>query len=389
MRWLLGLVVAIALAAPAAAQDTLRGVALVIGQSDYANLPDLKNPVNDSGDMTRLLTKLGFAVTQIVDGDSEALAKAAALFVEDAAEADVALLYYSGHGIEAGGQNYLVPTDGDLSTPEIAGETLLPVSQLLDELAKTVPVTILLLDACRSDAFPPGTMIQPPDGSAPVEAQETGLGELRGPTVLAQPDVSPDSLGMVIGFAASPGQPALDGAPGEANSPYAAALLKHLTAGGYSFGDVMTMVTEEVYLETKARQLPWVNSSLRRILSFGTPIVEGDVDETAIKSGRRSLLLTMASTPASNRNLVETVATQEDVPLDALYGMLDALGIDTSDPSQLRQQLEEGALRVKKMNASPEVSVDLGGEVDRLVALAGEAEAEGAFRQALEFVCAR
>jgi len=76
------------------------------------------------------------------------------------------------------------------------------------------------------------------------------------------------------------GDHALDGAPGE-NSPYAAALLKHFAAGGYAFGDVMTMVSEEVYLKTKARQLPWTNSSLRRVLSFGTPVEPQDRDAAA------------------------------------------------------------------------------------------------------------
>ena len=387
MRLLAGLLVALLLAVtPALAQDKpLRGLALVIGQSDYANLPDLRNPANDGRDMTRLLLDLGFGVTQIADGDGEALAKAVALFVDDAAMADVALVYYSGHGIEAGGQNYLVPVDGDLSTPELAGETLMPVARLLDDLAKTVPVTILLLDACRSDAFPPGTLIQAPGEAAPVEAQPAGLGELRGPTVIARPGVPENSLGMVIGFAAAPGQPALDGAPGEPNSPYAAALLKHLGAGGYSFGDVMTMVSEEVYLKTRARQLPWVNSSLRRILSFGAPLAEGDADEAAIRTGRRSLLLTMASVPQGNRSMIEAVAAQEQVPLDALFGMLEALGVDTSDPSQLQAQLEEGALRVRKLSEQPRLDVDLGADVDRLVALADTAETEGAFREALDF----
>jgi uncharacterized caspase-like protein len=227
-------------------------------------------------------------------------------------------------------------------------------------------------------------MIQPPGSDVPIEAQQAGLGELRGPAVIARPGVPAESLGMVIGFAAAPGQPALDGAPGESNSPYAAALLKHLSAGGYSFGDVMTMVSEEVYLKTKARQLPWVNSSLRRILSFGAPIVEGDADETAIKTGRRSLLLTIASLPDTNRNLVETVASQEGVPLDALYGMLEALGVDTSDPSELAAQLEDGALRAKKLIEQPKLEVDLGADVNRLVALAETAETEGAFRQALD-----
>ena len=385
MRWLLGLIITAMLALPAAAADApLRGVALVIGQSEYAHLPDLKNPANDATAMEEMLSRLGFEVTVAHDGDRAALMAGIAGFTASAAGADVALVYYSGHGIEAGGENYLVPVDGDLSTPQRAGETLLPVAPMLDALAKTVPVTILLLDACRSDAFPAGTLILPPGAADAVEARQAGLGELRGPTVLARPDVSPDSLGMVIGFAAAPGQPALDGAPGEPNSPYAAALLKHLGAGGYSFGDLMTMVSEEVYLKTRAQQLPWVNSSLRRVLSFGTPLAEGDADETAIKTGRRSLLLTMASTPASNRNLVEAVATQAGVPLDALYGMLKALGVDTSDPSQLTEQLEEGALRLKAMQDEPRPAIDLDGEVTRLVALAAEAEAEGAFGTMLD-----
>jgi uncharacterized caspase-like protein len=377
--------VLLALTAPALAQDTpLRGVALVVGQSDYAGMPALRNPASDAAAMEDLLRRLGFEVTAALDNDRAALASSVSAFQSRAAEADVALIYYSGHGIEAGGENYLVPIDADLSTPVAAGETLVPVAPILEHLARTVPVTILLLDACRSDAFPAGTMIQPPGAAAPVEAQEAGLGQLRGPTVVARPGVPEESLGMVIGFAAAPGQPALDGAPGETNSPYAAALLKHLGAGGYSFGDVMTMVTEEVYLKTRAQQLPWVNSSLRRVLSFGTPLAEGDADETAIRSGRRSLLLTIASLPDSNRSLIETVATQEGVPLDALFGMLRALGVDTSDPSQLQAQLEDGARRIQQLAERPRVDVNLGPDVDRLVALAETAETEGAFREALE-----
>ncbi|MEO6014003.1 MAG: caspase family protein [Devosia sp.] len=386
MRWLFGLLVAVVLAAsPAIAQDKpLRGVALVIGQSNYAQLPKLANPANDATAMAYLLGRLGFEVKSARDGDLARLTAEVKAFETAAADADVALVYYSGHGIEAGGENYLVPIDADLTTPAKAGATLMPVSAILDDLAKTVPVTIVLLDACRSDAFPPGTLIQPQGTSETLPVQQAGLGELRGPAPIAKPGVPADNLGMVIGFAASPGQPALDGAPGEPNSPYATALLKHLGAGGYSFGDVMTLVTEEVYLKTKAKQLPWVNSSLRRILSFGTPIIEGDVDETAIKQGRRSLLLDIAGSPDSSRNLVETVAAQEGVPMDALFGMLEALGVDTSDPSQLQAQLADAALRLKKMQQEPVTAIDLDAEAVRLASLADEAETEGAFRQTLD-----
>ncbi|TGS10879.1 caspase family protein, partial [Mesorhizobium sp. M1C.F.Ca.ET.187.01.1.1] len=91
-----------------------------------------------------------------------------------------------------------------------------------------------------------------------------GLEPVRGAKALGNPPAADASLGTVIGFAAEPGRPALDGAAGE-NSPYAAALLRHLAAmKGTEFGSVMRMVTEEVYLDTKAKQRPWVNESLRR-----------------------------------------------------------------------------------------------------------------------------
>ena len=388
MRILRGIIIVLllALATPAVAQDhPLRGVALVIGQSDYSGtLPKLTNPKNDARAMDDLLGNLGFDVTRVLDGDGRKLGREIEDFVDAAKDADVALVYYSGHGIEAGGENYLVPVDADLSTPQLAGQTLIPLSSLLDQLAKTVPVTIVLLDACRTNAFPAGTMIQPPGAPAPIPATENGLAEVRGPTPVALPNAPANNLGMVIGFAASPGQPALDGDP-DGNSPYAAALLKHLGAGGYSFGDVMTMVGEEVYLKTKARQLPWVNSSLRRVLSFGKSADDPNPDERAITDGRRKLLLSIAATPDSTRDYVQTVAASQNVPLDALYGMLKVLGVDTSDPAQLDKQLLDGAQQLKEYKDRQIPNVKSDPELVRISELADKAEGEGAMDLALRF----
>ena len=376
------------LAAPLAAHaaEAMRGVALVIGESKYEQLPALTNPSRDARDIDRLLGDLGFEVDRVLNADGEELHDAIARFEDEARDADVALIYYSGHGIEAKGQNFIAPTDTDLASPVTAGQSMIAVQPILDELAKVVPVSIVLLDACRSDPFPPGQMIVLPGDTAPTPVEGQGLAAVRGPTPVAVKTNDPDSMGSVIGFSASPGEPALDGAPGE-NSPYAAALLKHFAAGGYSFGDVMTMVTEEVYLKTKAKQLPWTNSSLRRVLTFDAPAEDdGDADQSAIKSERRKLLLSIASTPEATQKYVEQLAGQEKVPLDALYGMLNALGIKTTDNGgDLQQQLQQGAERLKDLLAQKDDAVKADPELERLSKLADEAEAEGAIALALKY----
>jgi uncharacterized caspase-like protein len=375
---------ALMLSVPAWAQD-LKGVALVIGESKYETLGELVNPNQDARDIDDLLGDLGFDVDRVLNADAEELREAIDEFIEDAADADVALVYYSGHGIEVAGQNYIVPVDATFETPAAAGEALVAVQPMLEELAKAVPVTIVLLDACRSDPFPMGTVITLPDSGETVTiSAEPGLAPVRGPTPAARPDLPPESLGTVIGFAAEPGQPALDGPAGE-NSPYAAALLKHLSAGGFSFGDVMTMVTEEVYLKTKAQQLPWTNSSLRRVLTFAAP-EESDADQSAITSERRKLLLTIAGTPAETRDYVEALAGQEDVPLDALYGMLNVLGIKMSDAGgDIEQQLQSGAEKLKELISQRSTAVKADPELQRLSALADQAETEGAIALALRY----
>src|SRR5436190_14087954 len=129
------------MASPLRADDALRGVALVIGESKYEALAPLTNPNQDARDIDDLLGDLGFEVDRVLNADADELREAIEEFIEDAEDADVALVYYSGHGIEVGGQNYIVPVDATFDTPEAAGASLVPVQAMLDELAKTVPVS--------------------------------------------------------------------------------------------------------------------------------------------------------------------------------------------------------------------------------------------------------
>lgn len=382
------LVLLVAGACAHAGEKALHGVALVIGQSDYETLGRLPNPANDARAIDRLLSDLGFEVDLVANADRRKLSRSLQRFAEDAAEADVALIYYSGHGIEAGGENFLVPVDADVSALDRAGETLVPVSSVIAGLQATVPVTIVLLDACRNSPFPAGALVRLDEGSQAVPVAGGGLSVPRGAVALGggKGGVEDKGLGTVIGFAAAPGRVALDGDPG-GNSPYATALLRHLAAPGFAFSDVMTMVAEEVYLKTDAQQQPWTNASLRRLLYFGgAGEDEGDGDESAIRGERRRLLLTIATLGDAQREQVIAKSRSGGVPMDALFAMLKAVGADIpQNPDDLGKLLEDQAVRLKGLLAERATMDSADPEIARLSTLANEAVSEGALETAIAF----
>lgn len=379
VRWAVMLIVSLLSTAALAQEKALKGVALVIGQSQYASLSPLPNPANDARSIAALLGDLGFDVETLMDADASRLASAVVKFEADAAGADVALVYYSGHGVEAGGENFLVPVDAAPAEPR----GFASATRLLERLQKTVPVAIILLDACRDNPFPPNAALVDENGR-PQPIAAAGLGATRGVTRLASDPGKPDSVGAIIGFAAEPGKVALDGEPG-GKSPYAAALLKHLAAGGFHFADIMTMVTEEVYLRSDGRQVPWTNASLRRQLYFGRAAEPKEGDETRIKSERRGLLLTIASLSLTDRAQVAAVAREESVPMDVLFASLRAAGDQARrTPDEFDRMLREQGRNVKeRLLASGATLGDP--ELARLAALADEAVREGALDAATEF----
>jgi uncharacterized caspase-like protein len=355
----------------------LRGVALVIGNGKYAHLPALANPRNDADAIDALFSDLGFDAVRRTDRDSASLRRDLDRFVEDATDADVAVLYYAGHGIEAGGENFLVPVDADTSALDAAGERLVALADILQRLRASVPVTILLLDACRDNPFPPGATLRRAPASAPLPISAGGLAETRGARAIGAAAAASDNLGMVIGFAAEPGKAALDG-NGD-NSPYATALLRHVSAmAGEEFGTVMRMVAEEVYLATSGRQRPWINESLRRLLYFGVTPEAPAGDEGDILTERRQLLLTIAALPDIDRRQVERVASQGGVPMDAVFGMLKAMGAQAPDNREdVEEILRQESDRIRKILADRRALENLDPEVERLTALADRAELEG------------
>jgi uncharacterized caspase-like protein len=366
------------------AQEKLRGVALVVGNGAYEHLPKLANPEDDAKSIETLFDDLGFDTAISTDRDLRRLTRDLDRFAEDAKDADVAILYYSGHGIEAGGENYLVPVDADMSSLDSAQDRLVPISQLIAKLQASVPLVIVMLDACRNNPFPSAAMVRisPDSPRSPVAAQ--GLAAVKGAAPLKPASGDNASVGTVMAFAADPGHAALDGTPG-GNSPYAAAILKHLsTLSGEEFGVVMRMVAEEVYLKTGGEQRPWMNESLRRLLYFGKTPTGPTGDEGDILKERRQLLLTIAALPDSDRKQVEIAAAEGGVPMDALYGMLKALGADTpKDPSALDKLLRAQTDRLKQMLAERDALKSTDPEITRLSKLANDATNQGALSTAL------
>ena len=145
---------------------------------------------------------------------------------------------------------------------------------------------------------------------------------------------------------------------------------------GTDFGTVMRMVAEEVWLKTNGRQRPWVNESLRRLLYFGEAPAVPEGPQGDLVNERRRLLITIAELPEFGRARVERIAQQNGVPMDALFGLLNAMGAEApGDPARLEEVLKQESLRIRKIledraaleSGDPEVARRERGAVEHLV----------------------
>lgn len=235
-----------------AAASTGRRVALVIGNGAYTHVKALPNPPNDARAIAKSLGDIGFAVRQGIDLDRVTMQKMTRDFLREAARAQVALVYYAGHGVQIGGRNYLVPVDAQLLAGRDITETMIDMDTILAGLDDQIRTSILILDACRNNP------LEPPVASAePNRAIEAGSG-LAAPASLGTGATL--GAGTLIAFATAPGKVALDGEG--ANSPFSAALSRHIGTPGLEVQQMLTRVRAEVVAKTSGKQVPWSNSSL-------------------------------------------------------------------------------------------------------------------------------
>ena len=247
--------VALTLAQPAAAE---RRVALVVGNSNYINVPRLPNPRNDASDMIARLKAIGFDVIPGLDLDRNGFLNTLAAFGRAAEGADVALFFYAGHGLQVNGQNYLVPTDAKVEYEAELDIALIPVPLVMQQLARGSRVNIVLLDACRDNPF--AKDLSRTLGTRSSSALGRGLSRIQ------------TASGTFIAFATQPDNVAQDGEG--RNSPFTGAFLANMEKAGLSLSDLMIEVRNEVMRQTNGKQVPWDSSSLTGRFSFK---VEGTV----------------------------------------------------------------------------------------------------------------
>ncbi len=128
-------------------------VALVFGQDKYDLIRPLENATNDAEAIEEALDKLGFEVSLETNRDLKRMRRALEDFREDAEGADVALVYFAGHGVEIAGENRLLPTDADAASVEALKQTSLPLEEVRQMVGEVGKVGLVMLDACRNDPF--------------------------------------------------------------------------------------------------------------------------------------------------------------------------------------------------------------------------------------------
>ncbi len=290
---------------------TGRRLALVTGNGDYRHVATLPNPIKDARAIGGILEAMGFEVETLLDLDTASMERAVRRFAERSRDAEIAMFYYAGHGVQVDGRNYLLPVDANITRPRDLAYEAITLDLVTEELENSgAQLTMVLLDACRDNPLEELFKRQAGTLSRSVDTAN-GLAQTQG------------AAGMLIAYATAPDTVALDGRGN--HSPFSQALLEWLDQPGIEVGRLFRRVRERVIDITGGQQVPWVEEAV-----IGEYYLNGRTSETT-------------SAPNAERLFWEHVQTIDDANerLTALqrYMLVFPDGERTEDARRMRRIL--------------------------------------------------
>jgi len=259
-----------------------RFVALVIGNKTYPDAP-LTNPANDASAVAKAFASIGYDdVSLVLDANTNAFNAALDQFSETVADADVAIIYYAGHGVQIDGKNYLVPVDVSLTSSRDVRD-LTTQKELTEEVARASQFGLVILDACRDNPFSERVAKERPRSVSTrgLAREESSIGSN---TLVAYATASDDVAADGIGL----------------NSPYTTALLNHLTNPDFDVYQLFGTVRDTVVRSTGGQQVPYHYGSTGGQRYFLHPV--GHASQSV--SQNENELTSAATTPISLGDLL-------------------------------------------------------------------------------------
>ena len=252
-----------------------RRVALIIGNSNYQNAPILPNPARDARGIADMFQKAGYEiVTTAFNVGNLDFKSTIRKFEDTVTDADIAVIYYAGYGLNIHGTNYLIPIDAKLASDRDANNETITLEQLVESVHGAKLLRVIIIDACRDSPF-----------ARIMKAERMGLGA-----------VQPNSIDTLIAYAAKPGTTADDG--GGDHSPFAAALIDNLFVPGLDIRLAFGRVRDEVLKKTGYMQEPFVYGSL------------GGGNIALVPAPNRPVVATDSEGEKSDYALVERIGTK-------------------------------------------------------------------------------
>lgn len=331
---------------PAGPAHAEKRVALVIGNAAYKETAKLANPVNDAKEIASALKASGFEVILGVDVDKREFDTKVRNFAHLTENADVAIFFYAGHGLQVAGRNYLIPVDASLQNERDLDFDAQSLDFILKqmELNRADKTSIVFLDACRDNPFAQNL-------ARSMGTRSTSIGK-----GLAQVDTG---VGTFIAYSTQPGNVALDGSG--KNSPFTTALAKHVRAEGRDLTSVMIETRKDVLAATNGKQVPWDHSALTGEFYFHPTAAQRSA--TAVRSDEAAPAAAAPRDPEETGNIVALAQARErlrqlqEANKDDQQQIFDKqyeTGSNNDSTSRMNLSMEIGKIQVRMVRRNQE-----------------------------------